>query len=85
MKLLCVHFIIFFPFHFILGITESAIRRYLSHKPMTTTDLMRKFKTKKTGLSKEQTLSAIAAILKKIKPDQEKIDGKLHLSIKPKS
>jgi len=67
------------------GITESAIRRYLSHKPMTTTDLMRKFKTKKTGLSKEQTLSAIAAILKKIKPDQEKIDGKLHLSIKPKS
>jgi len=51
---------------------------------MTTTDLMRKFKTKKTGLSKEQTVSAIAAILKKIQPHQEKIDGKLHLSIKTK-
>ena len=52
------------------------------HKPMTTTDLMRKFKTKKTGLSKEQTVTAIASILKKIQPNQEKIDGKLFLSIK---
>ena len=51
---------------------------------MTTTDLMRKFKTKKTGLSKEQTVNAIAAILKKIQPHQEKIDGKLYLSIKAK-
>jgi len=66
------------------GITEESIRRYLTHKPMTTVDLMRKFKTKKTGLSKEQTVNAIAAILKKIQPHQEKIDGKLYLSIKSK-
>ncbi|XP_066929749.1 general transcription factor IIF subunit 1-like [Clytia hemisphaerica] len=66
------------------NITESAIRRYLTHKPMTTADLMRKFKPKKTGLSKEQTVSAIAAILKKIQPHQEKIEGKLYLSIKNK-
>lgn len=66
------------------GITEEAIRRYLTHKPMTTTDLMRKFKTKKTGLSKEQTVNAIAAILKKIQLHQEKVDGKLYLSIKSK-
>ena len=66
------------------SITEDTIRRYLTHKPMTTTDLVRKFKTKKTGLSKEQTVNAIASILKKIQPNQEKIDGKLYLSIKTK-
>lgn len=66
------------------SITEEAIRRYLTHKPMTTTDIMKKFKTKKTGLTKEQTVNAIAAILKKIQPHQEKIDGKLYLSIKTK-
>lgn len=68
------------------GITEEAIRRYLTHKPMTTTDLMRKFKskTKQKNMSKEQTVNAIATILKKIQPHQEKIDGKLYLSIKSK-
>lgn len=68
------------------GITEEAIRRYLTHKPMTTTDLMRKFKTKskQRGMSKEHTVNAIATILKKIQPHQEKIDGKLYLSIKSK-
>jgi len=68
------------------GITEEAIRRYLTHKPMTTTDLMRKFKNKAKlkNMSKEQTVNAIATILKKIQPHQEKIDGKLYLSIKSK-
>ena len=66
------------------GITEEAIRRYLTHKPMTTTDLMRKFKSKSKGMSKEQTVNAIATILKKIQPHQEKIEGKLYLSIKSK-
>ena len=66
-----------------LAITESTIRRYLAHKPMTTTDLVRKFKTKKTGLTKEQTVSTIAAILKRIGPEKQHIDGKLYLSIKP--
>lgn len=68
------------------GITEEAIRRYLTHKPMTTTDLMRKFKSKskQTGLSKEQIVNTIATILKKIQPHQEKIDNTLYLSIKAK-
>jgi len=68
----------------IVSITEEAIRKVLMHKPITTTDLVRKFNTKKTGLTKEQTLSAIAAVLKRIAPSQEKIDGKLYLSIKSK-
>ena len=67
------------------AITEDAIRKYLSHKPMTTYDLVRKFKTKKTGLTKEQTLKAIATILQKIQYTQEKIDGKLYLSINRKN
>eukprot|EP00794_Sanderia_malayensis_P007965 gene7965-8823_t len=66
-----------------LQITEATIRRYLSHKPMTTTDVVKKFKTKKTGLTKDQTVSTIAAILKKIGPERQTIDGKLYLSIKP--
>ncbi len=65
-----------------VGITEEAVRRYLSHKPMTTKDLLKKFKTKKTGLTSEQTVQQIAAILKKIVPEQKMIKGKLYLSLK---
>lgn len=65
-----------------VGITEEAVRRYLSHKPMTTKDLLKKFKTKKTGLKSEQTVQQIAAILKKIVPEQKMIEGKLYLSLK---
>lgn len=64
------------------GITEEAVRRYLSHKPMTTKDLLKKFKTKKTGLTSEKTVQQIAAILKKIVPEQKMIKGKLYLSLK---
>lgn len=64
------------------GITEEAVRRYLSHKPMTTKDLLKKFKTKKTGLSSGTTVQQIAAILKKIVPEQKMIKGKLYLSLK---
>ena len=52
---------------------------------MTTTDLVKKFKTKKTGLTKEQTVSTIAAIVKRIGPEKQHIDGKLYLSIKSAS
>ena len=65
-----------------VGITEDAVRRYLSHKPMTTKDLLKKFKTKKTGLSSEQTVQQIAAILKRIQPEKKMIKGKLYLSLK---
>lgn len=49
---------------------------------MTTKDLLQKFKSKKTGLTNEQTVQKIAAILKKIQPEQNKIKGKLYLSLK---
>ncbi|GIY44847.1 general transcription factor IIF subunit 1 [Caerostris extrusa] len=48
------------------GITEEAIRRYLSRKPMTASDLLYKFKSKKNKLSKEQLVNKIADVLKKM-------------------
>ncbi|EDO48761.1 predicted protein, partial [Nematostella vectensis] len=63
-------------------ITEESIRRYLARKPMTTKDLLQKFKTKRTGLTNEQTVQLIATILKRIQPEQKTIKGKMYLSLK---
>ena len=64
------------------GITEEAVRRYLTRKPMTTKDLLQKFKTKRTGLTNKQTVEMIASILKKLQPEQKTIKGKMYLSLK---
>lgn len=63
------------------GITEDAVRRYLMRKPMTTTELLQKFKSKKTGLSSEQLVNIMTQILKKINPLKQTIKGKMYLSI----
>jgi len=64
------------------GVTEEAIRRYLMRKPMTTIELLQKFKNKKTGLSSDQLVRAIAAILKRINPIKQMVKGKMYLSFK---
>lgn len=64
------------------GITEDAVRRYLTRKPMTTTELLHKFKSKKTGLSREQMVNTIAQILKRLDPEKQMVKGKMYLSIK---
>jgi transcription initiation factor TFIIF subunit alpha len=61
---------------------EEAVRRYLARKPMTTTELLQKFKSKKTGLSSEQLLKVMTQILKRINPVRQNIKGKMYLSIK---
>ena len=63
------------------GITEEAVRRYLTRRPMTTTELMKKFKSKKVGLSSDQLVPVIAQILRKINPNKQTIKGKMYLSI----
>ncbi|KAK9891769.1 hypothetical protein WA026_016565 [Henosepilachna vigintioctopunctata] len=63
------------------GITEDAVRKYLMPKPMTTTALVQKFKSKKTGLSSEQLVNVMNPILKKINPVQQVLNGKMYLSI----
>lgn len=65
------------------GITEDAVRKYLMRKPMTTTELLQKFKSKKTGLSSEQLVNIMTQILKKINPIKQTLKGKMYLSIKP--
>ncbi|XP_045616952.2 general transcription factor IIF subunit 1 isoform X1 [Procambarus clarkii] len=64
------------------GVTEESIRRYLMRKPMTTTELLHKFKCKKTGLNSDQLVHAIAQILKRINPTKQMVKGKMYLSIK---
>uniref|UniRef100_A0A182N7B4 Transcription initiation factor IIF subunit alpha n=1 Tax=Anopheles dirus TaxID=7168 RepID=A0A182N7B4_9DIPT len=66
------------------GITEEAVRRYLMRKPMTTTELLTKFKNKKTGVSSEKLVETMTQILKRINPVKQTIQGKMYLSIKPK-
>jgi len=64
------------------GITEDAVRKYLMRKPMTTTELLQKFKSKKTGLSSEQLVNIMTQILKKINPIKQTLKGKMYLSLK---
>lgn len=64
------------------GITEDAVRRYLMRKPMTTIELLTKFKNKKTGVSSDKLVETMTQILKKINPVKQTIQGKMYLSIK---
>lgn len=64
------------------GITEEAVRRYLARKPMTTTELLTKFKNKKTGVSSEKLVDTMTQILKRINPVRQTIMNKMYLSIK---
>lgn len=64
------------------GITEEAVRRYLMRKPMTTTELLKKIQSKKTGVSRDELVDMMTQILKKINPTKQTIQGKMYLSIK---
>ncbi|XP_065179411.1 general transcription factor IIF subunit 1-like [Sycon ciliatum] len=64
-------------------VTEEAVRRYLSRKPMTTKDLLKKFKGK-TDMDGERLVMVLGEILRKINPDREKVRDKTLLSIKSK-
>ncbi|KAG7243660.1 hypothetical protein INR49_011217 [Caranx melampygus] len=56
----------------------GAVRRYLIRKPMTTKDLLKKFQTKRTGLSSEQTVNVLAQILKRLNPERKNVNDKMH-------
>ncbi|KAG7260747.1 hypothetical protein CRUP_002185 [Coryphaenoides rupestris] len=60
------------------ALTEEAVRRYLIRKPMTTKDLLKKFQTKRTGLSSEQTVNVLAQILKRLNPERKSVSDKMH-------
>lgn len=82
MKTKFVIIILNFYFYSDYGITEEAVRRYLMRKPMTATELLTKFKNKKTGVSSDRLVETMTQILKKINPVKQTIQGKMYLSIK---
>ncbi|XP_032297693.1 general transcription factor IIF subunit 1 [Coturnix japonica] len=63
-------------------LTEDAVRRYLARKPMTTKDLLKKFPARRTALSSEQTVNALAQILKRLNPERKVIGDKMHFFLK---
>jgi len=63
-------------------ISEEAVRRYLKRRPMTTTDLLKKFRSKKTGIQNAQLVQLLANILKKINPTKKKVKDVTYLSLK---
>lgn len=67
-----------FLLHSDVQLTEEAVRRYLIRKPMTTKDLLKKFQTKRTGLSSEQTVNVLAQILKRLNPERKNVNDKMH-------
>ncbi|CAG9782689.1 unnamed protein product [Diatraea saccharalis] len=71
------------PTYLECGVTEEAVRRYLARKPMTTTELLTKFKSKRSGVSSERLVETMTQILKRINPVKQNINGKMYLSIKP--
>ncbi|KAL4825167.1 hypothetical protein H8958_016196 [Nasalis larvatus] len=65
-----------------MQVTEDAVRRYLTGKPMTTKDLLKKFQTKKTGLISEQIVNVLTQILRGLNPERKMISDKMHFSLK---
>lgn len=75
-------------FYFILkfsandeGVNEDSVRRYLKRKPMTTTELLQNYTTKKTALSESQLVHDIAKTLEKMNLVKETIKGEIYLSL----
>lgn len=67
------------------SISEEAVRRYLTRKPMTATELLQKFKKPRTNLSSEQLVNEMTRTLKKINPIKQMIKNKMYLSLKPEN
>ena len=65
-----------------LVLLDPRARRYLKRRSMTTTDLLKKFRSKKTGILNAQLVQLLANILKKINPHKQKVKGVTYLSLK---
>lgn len=62
-------------------LTEENVWRYLSRKPISTKELIGKFKSKKSGLNKQEMVFKLSSILKKIAKQFMK-DGKNYFVLK---
>lgn len=61
---------------------EEDVRRYLARKPMTTTEILKKFKSKKIGIPKDELMPMLVNVLKRINPHKQKVKGTMYLSLK---
>ena len=61
---------------------EEDVRRYLARKPMTTTEILKKIKTRKTGIPKEELMPLLVSALKRINPHKQKVKGIMYPSLK---
>ena len=62
---------------------EEDVKRYLARKPMTTTDILRKIKSKRPGMTKDELLPLLVSALKRINPHKQKVKGVMYISLKP--
>ena len=62
---------------------EEDVRRYLARKPMTTTEILKKIKSKRTGIQKDELMPLLVSALKRINPHKHKVKGVMYLSLKP--
>lgn len=63
------------------NLTEENVWRYLARKPISTKELIAKFKSKKSGLNKQEMVYKLSSILKKIAKQFMK-DGKNYFVLK---
>ena len=64
-------------------ITEEEVHRYLSRKPITSKELLKKFTSKKPDIDKSLVPEMLSRIIKRMPNVEEKrIEGKFYLSLK---
>ncbi|KRZ67287.1 General transcription factor IIF subunit 1 [Trichinella papuae] len=63
-------------------IMEEEVRHCLQRHPMSTTDLVAKFKPRCKKMNKQEIVSQLANILKKLKPEQTRRKGTLYFSLR---
>ncbi len=61
---------------------EEDVRRYLARKPMTATEILKKFRSKNTGIDKDQLVQMLGRVLKRINPHRQRTKGTMYLSLK---
>ena len=64
-------------------ITDQEVLHYLTRKPITTKDLVRKFQRRKTAMSKKQVVASLGSILPRLSVEKKEIKDKVYLSLRP--
>ena len=65
------------------SITEEEVRRYLKRRPITSNELLKKFKSKKTEMDKKRVVEVLHQLIQGMKDvEKQTIKGKMYLSLK---